>query len=217
MPTVSKIRASGEGGQRVSWEDTYVRVETPERMLRWVTTHHPLILPLLDCHRVLEVGTGTGMLSGFLAKAGLDVTTIDLSRSVVDVARDFYDRIGVHVKTVEGNGLETGFDSDSFDAVFSQGLWEHFEDRGILGFALEGLRLAPTVFASVPSLIYPRLGHRGPGLAGNERFMTAHRWLSIVGELGCHKSARYYADWKLLTALGVTVPYKNHLLIELRR
>lgn len=207
----------GEVGVRASWDDTYHRVETPERMLRWVTTNHPLVLPLLRCRRVLEVGTGTGMLSGFLALAGVDVTTIDLSEAVLDVASRFYERLGVEVTTVRGDGTATAFDADAFDAVFSQGLWEHFEDQRVRDFAAEGLRLAPLVYTSIPSVAYPRLGRRGPGLVGNERFLSATRWKQILAPLDAKVSARYYADWKILTVIGATLPYPNQLLLELRR
>jgi protein-L-isoaspartate O-methyltransferase len=212
-----KIRAEGETGERVSWDDTYTRVESPDRMLRWVTTHHPLIVPLMGCPRILEVGTGTGMLSGFLAKTGAELTTIDLSTAVRDVAARFYDQLGVSVKMVTGDGAATDFDSDSFDAVFSQGLWEHFNDARIQEFAIEGLRLAPLVYASVPSVFYPRFRRRGPGLAGNERFMTAARWEAVLGGFDADVSTTYYADWKILTVIGVTLPYNNHLLIKLQR
>jgi protein-L-isoaspartate O-methyltransferase len=205
------------GGRRVSWDGTYTQVETPERMLRWVTTHSPMVVPLMECQRVLEVGTGTGMLSGFLAKAGGEVTTIDLSQPVLDVAGRFYDNLGVQVKTVKADGAETGFDNDSFDAVFSQGLWEHFTDQAIFRFAIEGLRLAPVVYASVPSVLYPRFGKRGPGIVGNERFMTASRWLRVLRDVDCRCTATYYADWKVATLMGVTFPYRNQLLLELRR
>jgi protein-L-isoaspartate O-methyltransferase len=186
-------------------------------MLRWVTTNHPLVVPLLHRRRVLEVGTGTGMLSGFLALVGVQVTTVDLSEAVLGVANRFYDQLGVKVRTVQGDGASTGFEDDAFDAVFSQGLWEHFEDQRIRDFAAEGLRLAPLVYASIPSVAYPRIGHRGPGLVGNERFLSASHWKQILFPLDASASARYYADWKILTVIGATLPYPNHLLLELRR
>jgi protein-L-isoaspartate O-methyltransferase len=214
---MAKVQVHGEGGRRASWDDVYRTVETPERMMRWATTHHPMVVPLMSCRRVLEVGTGTGMLSGFLARAGVDVTTIDVSARVLDVACRFYERLGVSITALLADGAETGFDDDSYDAVYSQGLWEHFYDEQIVSFAAEGLRLAPVVYASVPSILYPRLGRRGPGLVGNERFMTAGRWLSIVGDTCAYSSAHYYTDWKICTVMGASAPYPNHLLITLRR
>jgi protein-L-isoaspartate O-methyltransferase len=212
-----KISVPGEVGERVSWDETYTEVETEEKMLRWVTTHHPMMVPLMKCARVLEVGTGTGVLSGFLAKTGVSVTSLDLSQPVLNVAAGFWDLLGVKVTAVCGDGTKLNLRDDSFDAVFSQGLWEHFSDEAVRQFAREGLRVAPVVYASIPSALYPRVGRRGPGLVGNERFLTAKRWMAILAPLDGGHKATYYADWKLLTFAGVTVPYPNHLLIELRR
>lgn len=214
---MGEIEVEGEAGRRAAWSDAYTQVETAERMMRWATTHHPMIVPLMQCERVLEVGTGTGMLSGFLALSRVKVTSIDLDAHVLSVADQFHDRLGVTIESIVCDGTATGFDNDSFDAVYSQGLWEHFTDESIRAFAKEGLRLAPVVYASVPSLVYPHIGRKGPGLIGNERFLKAKQWESILEPLGAQVLTRTYADWKLLTVIGVTLQYPNQLLITLRR
>ena len=55
----------------------------------------------MQCPRVLEIGTGTGMLSGFLALSRVEVTSIHLDASVLGVAEQFHQKLGV---TVESNG-----------------------------------------------------------------------------------------------------------------
>jgi SAM-dependent methyltransferase len=212
---VGKSNVSGEAGERTAWDDVYTGVDTAENMLRTVSSHLPLLLPLMDCTRALEVGPGRGLLSGFLAKMGVDVTAIELSPSVLDVARRFYHRIDAKVETVEGDGMATPFENHSFDAVFSQGLWEHFDDEHIRRFAVEALRLAPVVYASVPSMWYPRLGRHGPGVVGNERFMSPGRWQQILQPVDANVSAGYYPEWKILTVAGMSVPYPMQVLIRL--
>lgn len=207
----------GQAGRRGAWGDYYKTVETPERMMRWATTHHPMIVPLMGLQRVLETGTGTGMMSGFLARSGVEVTTIDPEQAILDLSQKFFERLGVDVTTEVGDGMKLRFEADSFDAVFSQGLWEHFSDESIRAFAREGLRLAPVVYASVPSYWYPRIGQHGPGMVGNERMMKVETWREILEPVGGNLSVSYYSDWKILTVIGVSLPYPNHVLIELRR
>ena len=86
----------------------------------------------------------------------MKVTSIDVDADVLGIADQFHEALGVTVESVVRDGTATGFEDDSFDAVYSQGLWEHFTDENIRSnFAKEGLRLAPVVYASVPSFSYP--------------------------------------------------------------
>ena len=59
---VGEVEVEGEVGRRTAWSAAYSEIETAERMMRWATTHHPMIVPLMQRDRVLEIGTGTGML-----------------------------------------------------------------------------------------------------------------------------------------------------------
>ncbi len=205
----------GEAGERTAWDDVYTRAETADRMLRWVTTHVPLVTALYGLDRVLEVGTGTGMLSAFLARSGISTATLDISTPVLDVAGRFYADVGASVGRVAGDAFAMPFGDDSFDAVFSQGLLEHFTDAAIDEIVREQLRVAPLVLASVPTAFYPHVGRRGPGLVGNERLMTKRRWVRILAD---HRvEPRYYPDWKVATFGGVTLPVPSQLLITVRR
>jgi ubiquinone/menaquinone biosynthesis C-methylase UbiE len=104
----------------------YAKEATTKQMFGWASAHHLMMAPLMKCTRVLEVGTGTGMLLGFLASARVKVTSIDLSSAVLEVAGRFHEQLGVAVELAEGDGMPTPFPTDGSDAVFSQGLWEPF-------------------------------------------------------------------------------------------
>ncbi len=68
------------------------------------------------------------------------------------------------------------FPDKYFDAAFSQGLFEHFNNADMLGLAREQLRVARLAYISVPSFFYPHIGRFGPGLVGNERLKRLSFW-----------------------------------------
>ena len=78
--------------------------------------------------RVLEIGCGRGSLSCYFSDAGFDCTLVDLSKKVIDVAKNIFkkNKLKAKFKVDDTNALE--FPDNSFDIIFSIGLLEHFED-----------------------------------------------------------------------------------------
>lgn len=72
---------------------------------------------------VLDVGCGAGRDSNILAVKGLDVTGLDLSKGLIEVARVKFP--GVHF--IEGNMLDLPFENESFDGVWSNTSMLHLE------------------------------------------------------------------------------------------
>ena len=69
--------------------------------------------------RVLDVGCGTGNVAVRAAKAGADVTGLDLTPELFDDARRHAADEGIEVEWVEGDAEALPFDDGSFDCVFS--------------------------------------------------------------------------------------------------
>ena len=78
----------------------------------------------------------------------------------------------------------------------------------------EQLRVAGLALISVPSRYYPRIGRFGPGLIGNERWLSARRWKELLDEFDVE--TQHYSDWKVLTVAGLSVPWPNQLLVRVR-
>lgn len=71
--------------------------------------------------RALDVGCGTGALAQRLAAAGYDVTGIDPSRGMLDVAAER----APQVTTRQASATDLPFDDDSFDLVYSVATFHH--------------------------------------------------------------------------------------------
>jgi len=196
-----------------TWEEFYPSPRTLHDMLRWVNTHSELVTKLAAHERILEVGTGTGILSGFLARFCEEVITIDNSAGVLRNACGFMTEVGARVLAVRGDAFRLPFVDGSIGACFSQGLLEHFSDDEIVLLIAEQLRVAEIAYVSIPSLFYPHLGRRGPGLVGNERLMRLGRWRRLLSGRW-HVEGRYYPDFKVATIAGVTLPLPTQILLQ---
>ncbi len=77
--------------------------------------------------RSLEVGAGRGSLSSHYAQQGWDVTLLDYSPEILDIAAKIFER-NKHEATFDvGDANDLPYENDSFDSIASIGLLEHFE------------------------------------------------------------------------------------------
>ncbi len=72
--------------------------------------------------RILDVGTGTGFLALILAELGHKVVGVDLSRGMLQVAREKARRTGIDIVFELGDAENLPFDDSSFDAVICRHL-----------------------------------------------------------------------------------------------
>ena len=83
---------------------------------------------------VLEVAPGPGYLAVELARLGLTVAAIDISRSFVRIGQGHAARTGVKVDFRHGDAAALPFDNESFDAVVCRAAFKNFADpQGALG------------------------------------------------------------------------------------
>ena len=78
--------------------------------------------------RVLEVGAGRGSLSSYFSEAGYESTLLDLSPDVIDIAKEIFKKNKLDAKFMIGDAYDMDLQDNSFDVVFSIGVFEHFED-----------------------------------------------------------------------------------------
>src|SRR5437667_7308069 len=113
-----------------AWSEFYATSPTYTDALMQVASHAALLERMQGGDRVLEIGAGTGSLSGFLSgrsrvtvvEPDLQVGRIALTNPLMQTNR---------VALVRGDGMHLPFRADSFDVVYSQGLLEHFADDAV--------------------------------------------------------------------------------------
>lgn len=80
--------------------------------------------------RVLDVGSGGGLLAEEFAALGCRVTGIDPSKQSVAAAQAHAAKGGLEIEYVEGSGEALPFDTESFDVVYCCDVLEHVDDVG---------------------------------------------------------------------------------------
>ncbi len=149
--------------------------------------------------RVLDCGCGTGWTSLFLARAGYDVTGIDLSPDAIAIARELAAEEAYSRAQFLTADYESFAEKSSFDAVLFYDALHHAEDeRAVLRVAFEALKTGGVVV-----VVEPGLGHsRSEG--------ARH----AVAEFGVHEKdmpPRYV--WRLAKQIGFSqklwLPYPH--------
>lgn len=84
--------------------------------------------PPINRLRVLDVGTGPGFFAINLALSGHDVTAVDLSQAMLDMATKNAKHYGVTIRFEQANVHELPFEDESFDLVISRNVVWNLEE-----------------------------------------------------------------------------------------
>lgn len=160
--------------------------------------YHPLLLALRPATRVLDVGTGGGLLARQFAPAAGEVVGIDPDAASIELARSEtpYD----NVSYVQGDVLTHEFEPESFDAVVSVATLHHFD-------AAQGLRR----FAELtePGGHVGVIGIGAPGLLALPRNALA------FAATRCHEKVRGKPAWEHSAPMVWPPPLSERAMREL--
>ncbi|MGD9676852.1 MAG: class I SAM-dependent methyltransferase [Vulcanibacillus sp.] len=82
--------------------------------------------------KVLDIGAGTGNYSIWMAKKGLDVTSIDQSKGMLEVARKKSEKENLNINFIYGDAHSLDFEDCTFDIVISVTAIEFMENASIV-------------------------------------------------------------------------------------
>jgi len=136
-------------------------------------------------YRVLEVGSGTGVMGWPFAQAGVKVTSLDNDPEIIEMAKVNARLLGANIEFVLGDAFNLPFGDGVFNVVFSGGFFEHFEDGDIVKLVREQQRVGEVVNIAVPLL-----GNKSPSF-GDERWLTREYWERVFEPLGLSRSFTY--------------------------
>ncbi len=151
------------------WSNVLLKGRTPERIAKDVTTGEllpwteNLLQSTKDSKEILDMGCGAGQHSALLAMNGRKMTLLDISQQNLNFSSRVFKILGLDGRFLQADMTKPlPFEKDSFDTVFSIGVFEYFTDEEIRRILKEAFRVArKRVIIMVPnafSIAY-RLGY----------------------------------------------------------
>ena len=131
---------------KASWEEISRKILSGDTPI-W---YKPIIEHTKPHGTVLEFGSGTGILSGVLAKNQRAATLIDYSPESIDFCKKVFSSAGLKADFLVADVLKTlPFEDNSFGCVWSCGLLEHFSDEDIIKILKESNRISEKYVVSL--------------------------------------------------------------------
>ncbi|MCC6445389.1 MAG: methyltransferase domain-containing protein [Armatimonadetes bacterium] len=162
----SGIKRSALSGS--SWNEVLIRPEVMKPIVKRLRQNQvypwgqEVILATRPGDKLLEVGSGTGEMSLFLAQTGRKVTILDISEGNIEFTHRCAEEIGVSVQSVCGDATRPlPFEDGEFDCAWSSGLLDRLTDEERRGIIRECARVSSgqviIMVANAASLAY-RIG-----------------------------------------------------------
>ncbi len=129
--------------------------ETPAGRLRWARRIKMLTNHLQPGDKVLELGCGTGYFTRALAHSGAQVTAIDISPGLLEVAQRECARPNVQFEVQ--NAYELTYSDESFDSVVGSSVLHHLEVDAALSEIYRVLKPSGTVYFTEPNMMNPQI------------------------------------------------------------
>lgn len=176
-----------------TWGDFYKGLCGDRRLLEGNILEHRFFVESIvrfvkPGDKVLEIGSGTGVMGWPLAQAGVKVISIDNDPEILKMALVNSALLGADIEYREADAFHLPFVDREFKVAFSEGLVEHYPDEDLAKLVAEHQRVSDVVVISVPLK-----GSRNPAF-GNERWMTMEEWEALLRPLGCCEGVIYGSE-----------------------
>jgi len=143
-----KFLASHNAGEIWNWE-------TPAGKIRWARRVGMLTNSLKSGMKVLEIGCGTGFFTQEIVKKPVQVTAIDISPDLIEIARQ--NIIYQNVEFTIENAYDMTFDDQTFDAVIGSSVLHHLDIDQALKEIYRVLKPGGYIAFTEPNMMNPQI------------------------------------------------------------
>ena len=135
------------------WSGTLKYWETPAGRIRWNRRVEMLMSHILADMDVLEIGCGVGYFTKEIVKTKANVTAIDVSPDLLEVAKSNISE--PNVSLMVGNAYDLEFPDNSFDSIIGSSVLHHLDTDKALAEFFRVLKPAGTLYFTEPNMINP--------------------------------------------------------------
>ena len=159
-----------------------------------------LIKKYAEGNKLLEAGSGTGVLSTYLSSIGYDVNGIDIDSQIIDLSNKIANNYSSVKKPtfINKSIFELDYKENFYDISYSNGVLEHFTDEQIIDALKQQLKVAKIVIFGIPTKYF----NQEEAMYGDERYMDYDFWRKLILEAGGvvleEKSMHYMSKAKRL-------------------
>jgi 2-polyprenyl-3-methyl-5-hydroxy-6-metoxy-1,4-benzoquinol methylase len=151
--------------------------------------------------KILEVGSGSGQTSAYLASKGAIVHLVDISKKALEFSERYFKSRKLPVKLYLQDAFDMKFPDESFDYVWNGGVIEHFTDDEkiiLIKKMWELVKPGGKLYISVPNandvpfmIAKKILQIRSKWAFGDEDDLTINRMKKLAVKVGVNKFSIY--------------------------
>lgn len=129
-------------------------------------------------NKIIECGSGTGILSTYFTSVGYDVVSIDIDSNMLELSRKIaFEYASSNKPKFENKSIfELDYNVNEFDVAFSNGVLEHFSDEEIINTLKQQMNIANYVIFGIPTTYFDM----EEAMYGNERYLPFSYWRDLI-------------------------------------
>lgn len=186
-----------------------------EEKLRTKKTIINLINKYAKNKRVMEVGSGTGILSLKIATMGNEVIALDSDKDMISLSKKYFlNEFKDANITYVNKDIREYKSREKIDVIYSIGILEHYSDEEIIDLLNKQLKLADYVIFGIPTKYFdPK-----KKMYGNERYLNIRYWKSLIKKSNgilIEEGHYHYLNWyqRIFKISKYFKPYPVHIFV----